>query len=63
MLLFSTRETSVQPLEAHSKLMLPVPEKRSSTLIDLKSKLFARILKRPVFAKSVVGRALNLAGR
>ena len=50
------------PRDANSKLMLPVPEKRSKTLTVSKSILLLRILKRPSRAKSVVGLALKLPG-
>jgi len=59
---FSTRCTTAAPLEANSKLMLPVPENRSSTLKDSKSTRFERILKRLSRAKSVVGLAIKVPG-
>ena len=42
--------------------MLPVPEKRSSAVVSSKSTMFVSMLNRFSFAKSVVGRALNVRG-
>ena len=58
----STDVTEGQPRESNSRLMLPVPENRSSADDSSKSTLFISMLNRFSFAKSVVGRALKLRG-
>ena len=59
---FSTRCTTVAPLDANSKLMLPVPENKSRTVTASKSIRFARMLNRLSRAESVVGLAVKLEG-
>lgn len=53
---------SLQPREANSKLIAPVPENRSRSAESSKSISFISILNNPSFAKSVVGLALYSAG-
>ena len=54
--------TGEQPRERNSRLMPPVPEKRSSTEHSSKSMMLLSTLNRFSLAKSVVGRALKLRG-
>ena len=58
----STDVTAVHPLDSNSRLMLPVPEKRSRASVSSKSMILSNMLKRFSLAKSVVGRALKLRG-
>ena len=58
----STEVTEILPLDANSRLILPVPEHKSRQLHLFKSNLLLRILNNPVLAKSVVGRTGNEAG-
>ena len=53
--LLSIEITFFTPLEENSKLILPVPENKSRTSIELKSILLLRILNRPSLALLVVG--------
>lgn len=53
---------SLQPRDANSKLIAPVPEKRSKNEDCSKSSSFVRILNNPSLAKSVVGLALYSDG-
>src|SRR5688572_23872949 len=58
----STAVTETDPREQHSKDILPVPAKRSSTWQLSRSKLFSRMLKRDSLARSVVGLTGKPAG-
>ncbi len=51
----STEITSLQFRETSSKLMLPVPQKRSRQRNELKSYLLSSMLNKAVLAISVVG--------
>ena len=59
---FSTLVTLAQPRERSSKLMAPVPEKRSRAVMPSKSTRLLSTLKRFSRAMSVVGRAVMLVG-
>jgi len=59
----STETICLQPSEANSYEIEPVPENRSRTSSSSKSKRFTRILKRASLAWSVVGLALKDLGK